>query len=250
MNDPNPMTQAPVNTAKRLPRQVYFVSGTDTDVGKTTVSAALLARAAAQGHRCFAIKPVSAGCVADDNQQLISPDAAQLQAQASVALHPDSAAPIRLHAAIAPHLAAQLEGTHLQANRIVGLLRGGLSTPASHVLIEGAGGWRVPLNARETLADVAKALQYPVILVVAIRLGCLNHALLSAEAIIRDGLTLAGWVANCTDPTQLVIEAQIDTLKALLPAPCLGVLPYDPHATAAQRAAQVRWPQEAPSHPL
>lgn len=231
-------------TPKRIPRQVYFITGTDTDVGKTTVTAALLQRANQQGWRCFGVKPVSAGCQQDDAGVWQSSDAQQISAAASIALHPDLLAPIRLPLPVSPHLAAQAAGVNLSVSRLAGLVRGALSTPATHVLIEGAGGWDVPINPRETLADLAKVLQFPVILVVGMRLGCLNHALLTARAIRQDGLQLAGWVANTIDPDMLLLDAQIETLQQRLNAPCLGVLPYAPDQTVEQRATLLRWPQE------
>jgi dethiobiotin synthetase len=238
---PRPVSPA---TAVRKPRQIYWVTGTDTDVGKTTVTAALLARASAQGHRCYGIKPVSAGCIEQAGEWL-SADAQAIDAQASVKLHPDLLAPIKLPLPVSPHLAAADAGVRLSTSRIVGVVRGGLSTPASHILIEGAGGWRVPINERETLADVARQLQYPVIVVVGIRLGCLNHALLTVDAIVADGLTIAGWVANICSPDVLLADAQIETLKQRFHAPCLGVIPYDQQACAEQRAALIRWPDES-----
>lgn len=242
------MSEQPQTTAtiapKRVPRQVFFITGTDTDVGKTTVTAALLQRAKQQEWRCFGVKPVSAGCLQDDAGVWQSSDAQQLSAAASVALHPDLAAPIRLPLPVSPHLAAHAAGVNLSVSRLAGLVRGALSTPATHVLIEGAGGWDVPINPRETLADLAKVLQFPVILVVGMRLGCLNHALLTARAIRQDGLQLAGWVANTVDPDTLLLTEQIDTLQQRLNAPCLGVLPYQPAQTLQDRAALLRWPQE------
>ena len=241
------MSQAPVpvnaSTPVRKPRQIYWVTGTDTDVGKTTVTAALLARAREQGRRCYGIKPVSAGCVAQADGW-ISADAQAIDAQASIKLHEDLLAPIKLPLPMSPHLAAADAGVRLSSSRIVGLVRGGLSTPATHVLIEGAGGWRVPINERETLADVARQLKYPVIVVVGIRLGCLNHALLTMDAIIADGLTIAGWVANLCQSDVLLADAQIETLKQRFHAPCLGVIPYDQQAHAEQRATLLRWPDE------
>ncbi len=228
-----------------LARQAYFVTGTDTGIGKTFVSCVLLARANAQGHRCFALKPISAGCVQDENGEWQSDDANQLKHYASVTLIEELIAPIKLPLATSPHIAAQANHERLQAARIVGHIRAGLSTKASHILVEGAGGWRVPINMQECMSDVAKQLGLPVILVVGIRLGCLNHALLTAELIKRDGLILAGWVANCVDANDQFIDAQIDTLRQKIPAPCLGVIPYqnDRHVDAA--IDLIRWPIEA-----
>ncbi|HEY4713805.1 MAG TPA: dethiobiotin synthase, partial [Aquirhabdus sp.] len=147
---------------------------------------------------------------------------------ASVVIDPMLIAPIRLPLPISPHLAAEDVGVNLRAERIVGQVRAALSTRADLVIVEGAGGWRVPINARETVADIARLLQKPVILVVRIRLGCLNHALLTAEAIRRDGLLLAGWVATVLDDEQTaeMIDAQCMSLAERLNAPCLGVLPF------------------------
>ncbi len=225
-------------------RQIYFVTGTDTDVGKTHVSALLLARAAAQGQRCFAIKPISAGCEQNAQGEWESADANRLKQYASVELIDELIAPIRLPVAASPHIAAQLAGERLQAARVVGHVRAGLSTRASHILVEGAGGWRVPINLQENISDIAKQLRLPVILVVGIRLGCLNHALLTAEMILRDGLPLAGWVANCIDPHDQHCEAEIETLRKKIGAPCLGVVPFAPDQPLTGLIEHIRWPLE------
>ena len=225
-------------------RQIYFVTGTDTDVGKTHISALLLARAAAQGQRCFAIKPISAGCEQNEQGEWVSSDAERLKQHASVELIDELVAPIKLPVAASPHIAAQLAGERLQAARVVGHVRAGLSTRASHILVEGAGGWRVPISMQENISDVAKQLRLPVILVVGIRLGCLNHALLTAEMILRDGLPLAGWVANCIDPSDQHIEAEIETLRKKISAPCLGVIPFKPDMPLQRQTDLIRWPLE------
>ena len=225
-------------------RQSYFVTGTDTDIGKTFVSCVLLARAKAQGHRCFALKPISAGCVQNAQGHWQSDDANQLKHYASVDLIDELVAPIKLSLATSPHIAAQANSERLQAARVVGHIRAGLSTKASHILVEGAGGWRVPINMQECMSDVAKQLGVPVILVVGIRLGCLNHALLTAELILRDGLKLAGWVANCIDAQDKFIEAQIETLTKKIAAPCLGVIPYQQHKQVEAVIDCIRWPLE------
>ncbi len=225
-------------------RQAYFVTGTDTDIGKTFVSCMLLARAKAQGHRCFALKPISAGCVQDNQGNWQSDDANRLKQFASVELIDELVAPIKLPLAASPHIAAQANNERLQAARVVGHIRAGLSTKASHILVEGAGGWRVPINMQECISDVAKQLGLPVILVVGIRLGCLNHALLTAELIVRDGLKLAGWVANCIDADDAFIAEEIATLTKKIPAPCLGVIPYQPDSGVDDIIDVIRWPQE------
>jgi dethiobiotin synthetase len=204
--------------------KTWFVTGTDTGVGKTAVSCGLLAAAAAKGLRTAAVKPVAAGC--DENGQ--NEDALYLQAAMTGDLEYSQINPVALEAAIAPHIAAQLEGKSLQASRLAGLCRGVMLGGADLVLIEGAGGWRVPLNPRETLADLAIELQVGVIMVVGMRLGCINHALLTAEAIQRDGLQLVAWVANQPGPRMDRHEENLETLVQLLPAPLLGDVPLVP----------------------
>lgn len=203
----------------------YFVTGTDTGVGKTFVSCLLLEAARQQGLRTLAIKPVAAGCELLGGE-LRNDDALQLQRHMTESLPYEQVNPVALQAAVAPHIAARHEGRRLQASRLAGLVRGALMQGAGFNLVEGAGGWYVPLNERETLADLAQALRLPVILVVGMRLGCLNHAILSARAILRDGLPMVGWVANCIEPDMPELDANIDTLKNLLSAPCLGVIPH------------------------
>lgn len=215
--------------------KAWFVTGTDTGVGKTAVSCGLLAAAAAAGLRTAAIKPVAAGC--DENGQ--NEDALSLQAAMTEALDYSQVNPVALQAAIAPHLAAALEGKRLQANRLAGLCRGVMLAGADFVLIEGAGGWRVPINGRETLADLAIELRVGVIMVVGMRLGCINHALLTAEAIRRDGLPLAAWVANQPGPRMDRHEENLDTLRQLLPAPFLGDIPNLPHWRASDIAGHL-----------
>ena len=198
--------------------KTWFVTGTDTEVGKTAISCALLAAAAAAGLRTAAVKPVAAGC--DDQGH--NDDALQLLDCMTEPLDYAQVNPVALEAAIAPHIAAEREGKRLQAGRLAGICRGVMMGKADFVLIEGAGGWRVPISPRETLADLAVQLKVGVILVVGMRLGCINHALLTAEAIRRDGLELAGWVANQPGERMVCHEENLDTLRRLLPAPLLG----------------------------
>jgi dethiobiotin synthetase len=202
--------------------KTWFVTGTDTEVGKTAISCALLAAAAAAGLRTAAVKPVAAGC----DHQGHNDDALQLLDCMTERLDYAQVNPVALQGAIAPHIAAEREGKRLQAGRLAGICRGVMMGQADFVLIEGAGGWRVPISPRETLADLAVQLQVGVILVVGMRLGCINHALLTAEAIRRDGLELAGWVANQPGERMVCHEENLDTLRRLLPAPLLGEVPY------------------------
>ena len=203
----------------------YFIAGTDTDVGKTLVASALLAKAKAAGLRTAAVKPIAAGCRVTE-EGLRNSDAEQLLAQCTLPLLYEQVNPIALEPPIAPHIAAAKLGKRLDAGRLVGFTRGVLMQGADLTLVEGAGGWRVPLNERETLAELPRQLQLPVILVVGMKLGCISHALLTVEAIKRDGLRLAGWVANTIDPDMAEFEANLDTLKASFAAPLLGVVPH------------------------
>ncbi|MEH6471466.1 MAG: dethiobiotin synthase [Halopseudomonas sp.] len=205
--------------------QRYFITGTDTDAGKTLVSAALLQAAKQSGARCFGLKPIAAGAEQTE-AGTGNDDALLLMKHSSIKLSYDQVNPVLLQEPIAPHIAAQREGKNITVSRLAGYCRGALMTPADLVVVEGAGGWRVPLNRSESLAGLARELQLPVILVVGMRLGCLNHALLTAEAIVADGLPLAGWVANRIDPDMNGYQENLDTLKSLLRAPLLAEIPY------------------------
>lgn len=206
-----------------MAKKKFFITGTDTNVGKTLVAAGLLLVAKRQGLRTAALKPVAAGCEQTE-AGLRNDDALLLQSVITEPLAYEQINPIALQSAIAPHIAAQQERRILSADRIAGFCRASLMQ-ADFALVEGAGGWRVPLNPRETMADLARQLHLPVILVVGIRLGCINHALLTVEAIRNDGLPLAGWVANCVEPEMPALQENIASLAARIPAPCLGVIP-------------------------
>lgn len=213
------------NTSQSTKR-TYFITGTDTEVGKTRVTVELLKALNRQGLQTLGLKPLAAG--ADEHEgEWTNEDALALRDAASVKLAYEQVNPVLLKAPMAPHLAAERERRSLSLRTLEGHCRGTLMMNRYDIaLIEGAGGWRVPLNPRESLAGLPKILNCPVILVVGMRLGCLNHALLTAEAIQRDGLTLAGWVANCIDPDMAELDANIATLTTLIPAPRLGIVPY------------------------
>lgn len=206
-------------------KQRFFITGTDTEVGKTFVTVSLLKALAEQGLQTLALKPVAAGCEEQDGEW-VNEDALQLMAAMTLELPYPQVNPVALQEAIAPHLAAQHENRRLSVDLLAGRIRGALMQKADVALVEGAGGWLVPLNDRETLADLVRELQMPVILVVGVRLGCLNHAMLTAQAVLNAGLPLAGWVANCVDPEASCIEENIATLKQRMPAPCLGTVPW------------------------
>ncbi|QIZ85025.1 dethiobiotin synthase [Bermanella marisrubri] len=225
-----------------MAKQIFFIAGTDTDAGKTFIASGLLAKAKQAQLSTLGLKPVAAGC-SETDQGLRNDDAMKLMTQSTVQLSYEQVNPIALQPAIAPHIAAQRIRKPLSAERIVGLLRGVLMTnKAEFTLIEGAGGYRVPLNPRETLADCIKELRTPVVLVVGMKLGCLNHALLTVEAIKRDGLHIAGWVANQIDPAMSAYDENIETLRAMIPAPCLGVVPHIDNNTAEAAAEYLTLP--------
>ena len=181
----------------------FFITGTDTDVGKTLIGCGLLVAAANKGLRTLAVKPIAAG--ADSTPEgLRNQDAVMLMEAMTEKMSYQQVNPVLLEPPIAPHIAAEQVGRRVSVAQLAGLCRGAMMQSADFVLIEGAGGWRVPLNGRELL----------------------SHALLTADAIKADGLRLAGWVANRIDPDMSCFEENVSTLKALLPAPCLGVVPY------------------------
>jgi len=209
-----------------MTKKSYFVTGTDTGVGKTMVSAAILHAARAMKKRTLAMKPIASGCERTP-EGLRNEDALILQNAISEPLAYELINPVALEPAIAPHVAAEQAGRHITVDRLVGFCRGLQIRPGDLLLVEGAGGWRVPLNDRETYGEFPRQLAMPVILVVSLKLGCINHALLTAEAIRNDGLILAGWVANRTDPDPMSCEQ--DTLNYLInhmASPCLGILPW------------------------
>ena len=210
----------------------YFIAGTDTDVGKTTIAAGLLHAARLAGLSTAAGKPVASGC-AKTPEGLRNADALALMAECSVGLTYSEVNPVAFEPAIAPHIAAREAGVALTVPSLLAPMRHVLAKGAQFTLIEGAGGWRVPLAGQDNLSDLAQALDLPVILVVGVRLGCISHALLTAEAIAQDGLQLAGWVANIIDPKTSRLEENLATLAERLPAPCLGRVPTLKSPTAS-----------------
>lgn len=255
-----------------------FITGTDTGVGKTEVTLALMAALQQQGQRVLGMKPVASGAIADAPPTPPTPmappppalalaaapigatttglanlraatltpgagpaalrndDALRLLAQGNRPLPYELINPYAFAPPIAPHIAAGLAGVEIQLETITMAYRA-LDAQADWVLVEGVGGWRVPLGPRLNLSDLPAALGLPVILVVGLRLGCLNHALLTCEAIRHDGLRLAGWVANLLDPLMLVREENLATLATLIDAPLLGSLPWLPEPSTATLAA-------------
>jgi len=193
-----------------------FVTGTDTGVGKTAVACALLRRWAARGVRCVGMKPVAAG--GDD-------DVAALAAAGNVEAPRAARNPFAFAPAIAPHLAAAEAGVAIDL-ACIRTAYTALAARADRIVVEGAGGVWVPLDATRDMLDIAQALSLPVLLVVGVRLGCLNHALLAAHAIHARGLGCAGWVANLVDPQMERIEANVHALATRLPAPRVATLAW------------------------
>jgi dethiobiotin synthetase len=202
-----------------------FVTGTDTGVGKTLITAGLLHSLAAQGRRVAGIKPLAAGSEWHDGRR-VNADAVMLREASSVKLDHEQVNPVLLDEAMAPHLAARHAGIELAVAPLAAHCRAISALELDLLLAEGAGGWLVPLNVRESMADLAASLGWPVLLVVGMKLGCLNHALLTAAAIEQRGLRLAGWVANSAWPEMTAREENIATLRERLPAPCLGTVPW------------------------
>ncbi len=207
-------------------KKAYFITATDTDAGKTFVSSGILQLWSDQGFKTLGFKPVASGC-SETSSGLRNDDALKLIAAANVSLDYKLINPYSFEPAIAPHIAAQQAGVNIDVQVIADSIAQ-YCQHADHILVEGVGGWLVPLNTQQTIADLASLLGFPVILVVNIRLGCINHALLTAQAIAEKGLTMAGWIANSPEPGMACLEENIESLKALLSAPLLGVLPHFP----------------------
>jgi dethiobiotin synthetase len=202
----------------------FFVTGTDTGVGKTCVSLGLMRALQCGGLSVAGMKPVASGCQAL-NDELFNDDAQRLRAQSSLDVAYSLVNPFAFEPAIAPHLAAHAGGTRIAVPPIENAFRQ-LAARVDAVIVEGVGGWLVPINERQSMADVAACLGLPVVLVVAIRLGCLNHALLTANAIVASGLSLAGWVANRIDADCPYQDGNVSALRERLTAPLLADLPY------------------------
>lgn len=216
-----------------------FIAGTDTGIGKTHAACTLLYALRAAGHQACGMKPVASGCAVTADG-LRNDDALALQAASSTTPPYAVVNPVALRDPLSPHLAAAHDGMQISLapmrvafDQLLGSYQ--------RVVVEGVGGWLVPLAPQLFAADIARQWQLPVILVVGLRLGCLNHALLSARAITADGCHLLGWIGNCIDPAMDALEENLATLRELLPAPCLGVLPYGvaPVQAASELAAAV-----------
>lgn len=212
-----------------------FVTGTDTGVGKTRIAIALLAALAERGFSVAGMKPVASGCRATA-AGLRNDDALALLAASTVRVKYADVNPYAFAPAIAPHIAAEEAGETIVLS-VLEHAYARLAMVAEYVVIEGAGGWLTPLGPGTTLADFASEIDARVVLVVGLRLGCLNHAMLTARAIRLAGVDLAGWVGNAIDPGFQRLPENVATLRSLIPAPCLGLLPHCVHATPAETGA-------------
>jgi dethiobiotin synthetase len=195
-------------------KKAYFVTGTDTDAGKTHVACQLIAQHVAQGLKVVGMKPVAAGCKLV-NGEWLNQDVQKLNATSNVKAPLELVNPYCFNEPIAPHLAANMAGVEIKIDKITYAYQQ-LTNMADVVIVEGAGGFLVPLNQTQSLADLAEALALPIILVVGMKLGCINHSLLTAEAIKARGLKLHGWVANHIDPNMAMRKENIATIEEQL----------------------------------
>ena len=203
--------------------QSYFVIGTDTNVGKTYVASALVKHFAAIGLKTVGMKPVASGCELNEKNELINEDVTALISASNINADLGLINPYRFVPAIAPHIAAEQAGVKIDLE-VIQKAYTQLVCLADVLIVEGAGGFCVPLNKTQTLADLAVLLNIPIILVVGMRLGCINHALLTVEAIQVRGLKLAGWIANEIEPNFTMFDENLSSLQQRINAPRLNVL--------------------------
>lgn len=201
-----------------------FITATDTDAGKTYISTLILQGFQLLGVKAAGVKPIAAGT----NNENLNGDALLLQQHSGIALPYSVVNPICFDAPVAPHLAAKLQAEPIAETELNQALTQWQSLAVEQLLIEGAGGWLLPLNEQRYLADWVAESNLPVVLVVGMKLGCLNHAMLSVREIERSGCQLIGWVANCIDPDMALQRENIADLRARINAPCLAVIPYSP----------------------
>ena len=228
----------PAVAANGLPQRFScFVTGTDTEIGKTLISAAILHKLVERGVRACGMKPVAAGAELRGGV-LHNDDADMLIAAGNVHLPPNITTPFMLREAAAPHIAAECEGVVIDPVPIIAAYAE-ISAASDAVVVEGVGGFRVPLAPGFDSANLAEQLKLPIVLVVGMRLGCINHALLTVEAILARGLTLGGWVANHVDPDMRFVDENIEALLLRIPAPMLGRVPHMENPAAATAAEYI-----------
>ena len=217
-----------------------YVTGTDTGIGKTLASCAMLHALRGRGLRAIGMKPVASGCEWSDGGWR-NADARALQAAGEPGIAYADINPFALEQPLAPELAARDAGTEVTLAPILAA-HARLASVADAMVVEGVGGWAAPLSATLDQADLVRALRLPVVLVIGLRLGCLSHALLSARAIAADGLHLAGWIGSQVDPHMARVDDNLAMLRARLPAPCWGVLPHRPDAAPDSLAGCLQIP--------
>lgn len=217
-----------------------YVTGTDTGIGKTLASCAMLHALRGRGLRAIGMKPVASGCEWSDGGWR-NADARALQAAGEPGIAYTDINPFALEQPLAPELAARDAGTEVTLAPILAA-HARLASVADALVVEGVGGWAAPLSATLDQADLVRALRLPVVLVIGLRLGCLSHALLSARAIAADGLRLAGWIGSHVDPHMARVDDNLAMLRARLPAPCWGVLPHRPDAAPESLAGCLQIP--------
>jgi len=201
-----------------------LVTGTDTGCGKTEISLGLMCLLQRQGLSVLGMKPVASGAEVTP-RGLRNRDALRLQRQGSFHVPYEQVNPWAFETPIAPHLAAESRGVAIELEPVRAAWRA-LAGLADRVVVEGVGGWRVPLGRDWSVSDLPRELGLPVVLVVGLRLGCINHALLSAESILASGVQLTGWVANCVDPSMPALERNLASLRRLMPSRWLGTVPF------------------------
>jgi len=215
----------------------FFITGTDTDVGKTVAALKLISAFQQKGHTVAAMKPVSAGCE-KTKDGLRNNDAVQLIQQSCIQLPYDTVNPYAFEPAIAPHIAATEKNMEMDIDTIVQAYRK-IARQADIVIVEGAGGWLVPFNATHTMADIATVLKLDIILVAGIKLGCISHTLLTVQSIMQQNQNLAGWVSNHIQPNTLRIEKTEETLRNKVPAPQLGTIRFGEHKTLDEQTSSL-----------
>jgi dethiobiotin synthetase len=206
--------------------KALFITGTDTDVGKTYCAVTLMKLFNEKGYKTYGMKPIASGCFLNRQGHLVNEDALALQEMATIKRSYHGVNPYSFEEPIAPHIAAKKAGIQLSVASVVEKIEQSLQSAADINIIEGVGGWSVPLNDHEILADFVRFLNIPTILVVGIKLGCINHAIQTSRSIADSQVPYVGWIANCIDNTMLERDENIKSLEKWIPAPCLGVLPF------------------------
>lgn len=209
-----------------MAKETFVIIGTDTEIGKTHVACHLLRKYADEGKRALGLKPIASGCQ-QTSDGLRNDDALQLMAASNVGLPYEVVNPFRFVPPIAPHLAAQEDHANLSVATVKAEIINAAETDCDVLVIEGCGGLLVPLNNQETFADLLTALGLPVIMVVGMKLGCINHALLTYHELQRRGISVQGWIANCLDPSMLCLSQNINTLREFIDVPLLEIIAFD-----------------------